>query len=136
MTMAKPDMRFQLDDFARTHLAEHGDGWRLALHWLATTPEKAEVSRVAKIARDLHNGGISGCDTYYYDATHFPSFLAFLKDTPHEREIYDGVEEMHEINKRQGTNYPAWPKQAFAVSFDSAFVLGFAAACLAAVGMR
>lgn len=131
-----PDMQFRLDDFARTHLAEHGDGWRLGLLWLATAPPAHEVNAVARIHRDLRDGGLTGCDTVYYDATHAPHFIDYLRGTPHEREIYDGPAEMAEINARQGTNFPAWPKEAFAVSFDSAFVLGFAAVCYAAARMR
>lgn len=136
MTATTPDLKLRLDDFTRTHLAESGDGWRLGLHWLSTSPDKAEVSRVARIHLDLRDGGITGCDTLPLDADHFPAFLAFLKDTPHEREITDGVEDMREINERQGTNFPAWPARCFAVGFDEAFMLGFAAVCYAAVRIR
>lgn len=133
MTATTPDLSFRLDDFGRTWLSEHGDGYRLAVHWLGTGPQRDEVHRVARIHRELHDGGVTGCDTLPLDADYFPTFLAFLKDTPHEREIEDGVEAMAEINAAQGTNYPAWPRRCFMVSFDEAFMLGFAAAAAMAV---
>lgn len=126
MTDTTPDLKFRLDDFIRTHLAEHGDGWRLGLHWLATEPPKDEVLRVARIYRELHDGGVTGCDTMVLDATHYPTFIDFLKDSPHERLVENGIEEMAEINERQGTDYPSWPARCFAVSFDESFLIGFA----------
>lgn len=132
-TPTTPDLSFRLDDFGKTWLAEHGDGFRLGIHWLNTNPRKDEVHRVARIHRELHDGGVTGCDTLPLDADLYPTFLDFLKDTPHEREIFDGVQEMAEINAHQGTNYPAWPKRAFMVSFDATFIIGFAAAAAMAV---
>lgn len=133
---ATVDPNYHLDAFSRTALEEHGDGWRSATQWLATGPARIEVIAVARIWRDLHDGGFSGCDTATYDATHCPSFIEWLKGSPNRIQVFDGVEEMAAINMRQGTNYPAWPKRAFSVSFDSGFWLGFAAACDTAVRMR
>lgn len=128
-----PSPRFHLDPDSRTWMTEHVDGYLLGLLWLTTAPEKVEVVRVACIHRNLHDGGITGCDTLPLDADHFPDFLAFLSGTPRERTIEDGVEAMAAVNAEQGTNFPAWPKRCFTVSFDEAFLLGFAAACNTAV---
>ncbi|MFI6299564.1 hypothetical protein ACIBEJ_48775 [Nonomuraea sp. NPDC050790] len=136
MTALQPDQHYSLDDFRHTWLAEEGDGWRAAILWLATSPTRHEVSEVARIHRDLHDGGVTGCDTAHYDATRYPTFLEFLRGSPHEREITDGGAEMADLNARQGTWYPAWPKECFTVSFDEAYLLGFAAACNTAVRMR
>lgn len=127
---------WEIDDFAKTWLLQHADGFRSGTLWLATKPPKTEVYEVAKIYRDLHDGGFSGTDSAYYDATHVPGFLDFLKGSPYEREVFDGGAEMADINKRQGTNFPAWPKEAFGVGFDDSFMLGFANACYVAVKMR
>ncbi|MEU7741997.1 hypothetical protein [Nonomuraea sp. NPDC049158] len=127
---------WEIDDFAKTWLLQHADGFRSGTLWLATKPPKTEVYEVAKIYRDLHDGGFSGTDSAYYDATHVPGFLDYLKGSPYEREVFDGVAEMADINTRQGTNFPAWPKEAFGVGFDDSFMLGFANACYVAVKMR
>lgn len=135
MTVLKPDPNFRLDPFARTCLDEHADGFRSGTLWLATSPPWGEVSSVARIWRDLHDGGLTGCDTRYYDADHYGSFIEYLRGGPHEPRVIDGEQEMREINEAQGTNFPAWPKRAFAVSFDSTFLLGFADACNTALRM-
>ncbi|WP_214322067.1 hypothetical protein [Nonomuraea sediminis] len=136
MTATTPDQHYRLDDFGKTWLSEQADGWRAALQWLATSPYQHEVTEVAKIHRDLKDGGFTGCDIASYDATRYPAFLEFLKGSPYERKIIDGVAEMSDINSRQGTSYPAWPKECFFVGFDEAYILGFAAACWTAVKMR
>lgn len=135
MTATKPDPDFHLDDFSKTCLHEHADGFRAAILWLATHPPKHEVAFVARLWRELHDGGVTGCDTTYHNADDFGSFIDFLRGSPYEREVFDGIQEMAEINAEQGTNFPAWPKRAFAVSFDSTYVLGFAAACNTAIKM-
>lgn len=135
MTMLKPDPSFHLDDFAKTCMQEHADGYRAAILWLATSPAWGEVSSIARIHRDLHDGGFTGCDTRYYDADHFGEFIDYLRGGPHELLVIDGEQEMADINAAQGTNYPAWPKRAFAVSFDSTYLLGFANACNTALKM-
>lgn len=135
MTSTIPDPRFRLDDFARTCLDEHADGYRAGVLWLATSPAWREVSSVSHIHRDLHDGGSTGCDTRYYDADHYGGFIDYLRGGPYEPEVIDGEQEMREINQAQGTDYPAWPKRAFSVSFDSTHILGFAAACHTALKM-
>ncbi|MFI6477380.1 hypothetical protein ACIBH1_05570 [Nonomuraea sp. NPDC050663] len=130
------DPVYTLDGFARSSLLEHSDGWRAAIAWLATSPARLEVINVARIWRDLHDGGYTGCDTVTYDAKTFPGLISFLEDTPSEIHVFNGVKEMADINRRQGTNYAPWPKKAFNVSFDSGFLLGFAAACDTAMRMR
>ena len=130
--------QWEIDDFAKTWLLQHADGFRAGTMWLATNPLKTEVHEVAKIYRDLHDGGFTGTDSCTYDATLVPGFLDYLKGSPNEREIYDGIEEMRDINKRQGTDYPlnTWPKEAYGVGFDDAFMLGFSNAVYVAVKMR
>lgn len=127
------DRNFQLDDFARMCLNEHADGYRAAVLWLATSPPWREVSSVARIWRDLHDGGYSGCDTAYYNADDYGGLIDYLRGGPHEPRILDGEQEMREINAAQGTDHPLWPRRAFAVSFDSSFLLGLAACCNAAL---
>lgn len=129
MSMLIPDPTFRLDSFARTSLDEHADGYRAGVLWLATSPPCREVSSVSHIHRDLHDGGSTGCDTRYYNADYYGSFIEYLRGGPYEPEVIDGEQEMREINQAQGTDYPAWPKRAFSVSFDSTYVLGFADAC-------
>jgi len=135
MTELMPDPRFHLDDFARTCLNESADGYRAGVLWLATCPPWAEVSSVDQIHRDLHDGGATGCDSRHYNADHYGSFIDFLRHGPYEPQVIDGEAEMAAINEAQGTDYPAWPKRAFSVSFDCTFLLGFAAACHTALKM-
>jgi hypothetical protein len=127
---------WEIDDFVKTWLLQHADGFRAGTLWLATNPPKTEVHEVAKIHRDLHDGGFSGTDSAYYDATLVPNFLDYLRGSPAQREVFDGVAEMDDINRRQGTSYPAWPKQAYGVGFDDAHMLGFANAVYVAVKFR
>ncbi|MGW4411180.1 hypothetical protein ACWEJ6_44615 [Nonomuraea sp. NPDC004702] len=135
MTMLKPDPNFHLDEFAKTALHEHADGYRAAILWLATSPPKHEVAAVARIWRDLHDGGPTGCETRHLNADEYPSFIDYHRGGPNELLVIDGEQEMAEINAAQGTNYPAWPKRAFAVSFDQSYILGFANACATALNM-
>lgn len=135
MTATKPDPDYHLDGFAKSCLHEHADGFRAAILWLATHPPKHEVAFVARIWRELHDGGVTGCDTTYHNADDFGSFIDFLRGSPYEPEVIDGEQEMAEINAEQGTNFPAWPKRAFSIGFDSTYVLGFAAACNTAIKM-
>ncbi|MER7363595.1 hypothetical protein [Nonomuraea wenchangensis] len=135
MTSLMPDDRFHIDQFALTCLNEFGDGFRAGVIWLSSRPPFGEVTSVADFWRDLGDGGHTGCDSRYYDATHVPTFIDYLRGGPYEIEVIDGEEEMREINSAQGTNFPAWPKQAYSVSFDSTYVLGFAYACFTILKM-
>lgn len=135
MTATMPDPNFRLDDFGKTCLNEHADGFRAGILWLATHPPRHEVACVARIWRELHDGGVTACDTTYHNADDFSSFIDFLRGGPYELYVFDGVKEMAEVNASQGTSYAPWPKRAFAVSFDSTYVLGFGAACNTAIKM-
>ncbi|MFD1547707.1 hypothetical protein [Nonomuraea guangzhouensis] len=135
MSATVPDPRFHLDDFARTCLNEHGDGYRAGIQWMATHPGKTEVAAVARVWRDLWDGGPTGCETRYYNADEFESFIDYLDGGPYELRVFNGITAMAELNRAQRTAYPAWPERAFAISFDSTHLLGFANACNDALRM-
>ena len=135
MTSLMPEQRFHLDEFAQTCLNEFGDGFRAGAIWLSSGPEFGEVTSVSQIWRDLGDGGHTGCDSRYYNADHVRSFIDYLRSGPYEPEVIDGEQEMAEVNAEQGTDFAPWPKRAYAVSFDSTFLLGFAYAANTALKM-